>query len=75
MSTRDEEIGSYLRQLRKQHHFTLEEAADRLGLSFKTVANYETGKRSTKIDVLQKFCDIYGTSVEEVLRSSKRNIE
>ena len=72
MSTRDEEIGAYLRLLRKKNGFTLEEAARRLGCSFKTVANYETGKRATKIDVLEKFCNIYGTTVDDVLNNSKR---
>lgn len=73
MSTRDEEIGAYLRQIRKIRKFTLNEAADRLGMSFKTVANYETGKRKTKIEVLEKFCNVYGISVDEVLTNSKRN--
>ena len=71
MSTRDEEIGAYLRRLRKQNHFTLEEVADRIGMSFKTVANYELGKRKTKLDVLQQFCDVYHTTIEDVLINSK----
>ena len=69
---RREEIGSYLRQLRKANGFTTEEVARKVGLSIKSINYYEFGQREMKLDVFEALCKIYQTTPDEVFQKSKR---
>lgn len=52
-----------LKELRKQKHLTLQELADKTGLSNQAISFYERGKRKPKIETWQKLADFFGVSV------------
>lgn len=52
-----------LKELREQKHLTLQELADKTGLSNQAISFYERGKRKPKIESWQKLADFFGVSV------------
>ena len=53
------EIGATLRRLRKQAGLQPDEVGSRVGLSGKTIQNYESGTRQPDAEVFLQLCDIY----------------
>jgi len=70
-TNRNYEIGMYLRRLRKQNHLTLEEVAKKMKVTTMTIYNYELGKRDLKVDVLEKFAEVYHINAGQILSNSK----
>ena len=52
-----------LKALRKRNHFTQQDIADRLGVTRSTVSNFEIGRRTPEIDVLEKLAAIYNVDL------------
>ena len=61
-------IGEFLAILRKSKGYTQQEAADRLGVSNKTVSSWETGASSPDISMLPAIAELYGVTCDELLR-------
>ena len=59
---------SYLRHLRRKNHITMTEAAQRLGISKATLSRYENAETEVKASVLLKMADLYGVSLEDLLK-------
>ena len=58
-------IGTQLRYIRKiMANETQQEMADRLGVTQRTITNWETDKRSPDFDMLAKICDFYNVSMD-----------
>lgn len=53
-------IGINLRRYRKDAGLTLEDVAERTGMSTAKISRIENGLTAAKMDVLQKFAEIYG---------------
>ncbi len=64
-------IGQFLRQLRKEKNLTQEQLGDCLGVAGKTVSRWETGNYLPSIDMLQALSRFYGITINEIL-SGKR---
>jgi HTH-type transcriptional regulator/antitoxin HipB len=62
-SSRDTDIGSALRALRKQHQMTQQELARQSGVSYSFINEVENGKRSIQLDVLNRVADLFGYTV------------
>lgn len=62
-----EDIATKLRQARLQANMTQKQVADRIGMTYQAISNYERGKTKVESDILVKLCEIYGVSVPEVL--------
>lgn len=58
------QIGSKLKQLRREKKMTQQEVAERLGITRSTISNYEIGRRSPHLTDLQKLAEIYGAGLE-----------
>ena len=60
-------VGERIRAARKQAGLTLEEVADRLGISNQSVAQWETGRRKPKLETLQRIADALQVPIESLL--------
>lgn len=58
------EIGTKLKNLRKQKKVTQQELADRIGLNRATISNYEVGRRTPHLPELQLFADFFGVGLD-----------
>ncbi|WP_035462242.1 helix-turn-helix domain-containing protein [Alicyclobacillus macrosporangiidus] len=60
-------FGKRLRYLRQQKHLTMKELGQIFGLAESTISGYENGIRSPDIELLPKFADFFGVSVDYLL--------
>lgn len=65
------DIGGFLAALRKSKGYTQQEAADLLGVSNKTVSNWETGASSPDISMLPALAELYGVTCDEIARGRR----
>ena len=61
------QIGKNITQLRKTNNMTQMELADKLGISFQAVSNWERGNTMPDISKLPELADIFHISVDELL--------
>lgn len=62
-----------LHYLRKRDKVTQEDLADRLGVSRQSVSKWETGEAYPETDKLIMLCDIFGVSLDDMLRNDLAN--
>lgn len=65
-------IADKLKELRTKKGLTREAAAEKIGISARTLANYERGERIPQGEILACIADFYGVSREELLLDSLR---
>lgn len=63
----NEEIGVRLRDLRQKADYSLQDIAERVGISRFTYYNFERGRRTISVDLLKKICDSYNYNYLELL--------
>ncbi len=59
-----------LQRLRKNKGFTQAELAERVGVSCRSIQNYELGTRYPKRNILDKLCEVLETKIEYLVSSS-----
>ena len=57
-----------LKHYRKLHNLTQQQLSDKVGIIRQSLSLYENGIRECKIDYLIKFADVFGISVDELVR-------
>ena len=57
-------IGSNIRQLRKQKGLTQEQVAERLGISYQAVSKWESGANTPDITLLPPIAELFGVSID-----------
>lgn len=62
-----QKIGRILSELRKKHNMTQMELADRMGISFQAVSNWERGTSMPDISKLPELAALFGVSIDELL--------
>jgi Zn-dependent peptidase ImmA (M78 family)/DNA-binding XRE family transcriptional regulator len=70
-----EELGQRLRIARDSARLTQEDAAERLGMSRTTVVAIEKGDRRARLDEVRGFAQLYGTSVNALLRDEAVHVD
>ncbi len=58
-----------LQKLRKQKGLTQAELAEKVGVSSRSIQNYELGSRYPKRNILDKLCEVLGTKIEYLVSS------
>ena len=69
------EIGEYLSGLRKYYKITQGELASRLGVTRQSVSKWETGAAIPDIEILMKLSEIYGISINDILKADISKIK
>ena len=64
-------LGAFLAVLRKSQGITQKELAERVGVSDKTISHWERDESAPDISVLPILGDIFGVTVDELLRGEK----
>lgn len=67
------EIANRLLELRKKHGLSQEQLADKLGISRQSVSKWERAEASPDTDNLLLLADLYGVSLDELLRGFDAN--
>ena len=60
-------IASKLRDARKNVGLTQKEVADKLGVTFQAISNYERGVNKIEASTLYRLCELYGISTASIL--------
>lgn len=68
-------LSENLHYLRKRDKITQEELADRLGVSRQAVSKWETGEAYPETDKLITLCDMFGVSLDELVRGTVTKTE
>lgn len=58
-----------LQKLRKERGYTQSELAEKVGVSCRSIQNYELGDRYPKRDILNRLCNVLGTKIEYLVSS------
>ena len=61
------ELGKYLRDLRKSCDYTQEYVASKLNIIHQTYSHYETGRNTPPIDIIYSLAKLYQIPVERLL--------
>lgn len=64
-------LPEYLRQLRKFYCCTQKYIASQLNISRQTYSHYETGRIMPSINILYRLAQIYGISVDDILKQTE----
>ena len=67
-------VGERIKAARKKAGMTQKELADKLGIPYQGISQYERGIRKPKIDTLVKIADSLGVTLEELLSTRTRGI-
>lgn len=68
-----ENIGGFLRDLRKEKNLTQEELAEKYGISSKTVSRWETGKTLPDLATLVELADYYEVDIKEIIDGERKS--
>ena len=69
------QIGKKITDLRKNNNMTQMELADKLGISFQAVSNWERGNTMPDISKLPELAEIFHISVDELLNGKAPLVE
>lgn len=64
-------IGQFIKAIRKEKNLTQREAAERMGISEKTVSKWETGNELPEVSLMLPLCNLLGISVNELLSGER----
>ncbi len=70
-----QKIGKRIVSLRKEKNMTQMELADKLGISFQAVSNWERGNSMPDISKLPELAEIFGVTLDELLGEKSPLIE
>ncbi len=69
------QIGKYLSILRKYYKITQDELANRLKVTRQAISKWETGAAIPDIELLMKLSEIYGISINDILKADTESIK
>lgn len=67
-------IGNFLRELRKEKNLTQEQAADKLGVSGRTISRWETGAYMPDISLIVDIAEMYDVDVRDIIDGERKDI-
>ena len=66
-----EKIGKFIQKIRKDKKITQSELAEKLGVSDRTVGNWENGRNMPDLSLFKPLCDELGITINELLSGEK----
>ena len=70
-----QKVGEFIKKLRKENHLTQAEFAEKYGITYQAVSNWEHGKNLPDIALLKQIADDFNVSIDELLGSDKKNLK
>lgn len=68
-------IGRFIQERRKEKNITQQELAEKLGVTDRSVSNWENGKNMPDVSLYKELCDELDISVNELISGEKLNDE
>lgn len=68
-------IGKFIANLRKEKNMTQQDLGEKLGVSFKTVSKWETGRGMPDLSLFNPLCEELGITINELLSGEKLDKE
>ena len=66
-----EKIGKFILENRKRKKLTQAELAEKLGVTDRTISNWENGKNMPDLSLFKPLCDILGITINELMSGEK----
>lgn len=66
-----EKIGKFIAQCRKEKNMTQQELSEKLGVSDRTIGNWENGRNMPDLSLFQPLCDELGITVNDLMSGEK----
>ena len=66
-----EKIGKFIAKLRKEKKITQSELAEKLGVTDRSVSNWENGKNMPDLSLFKPLCDALNISINELMSGEK----
>lgn len=70
-----EKIGKFISKCRKEKNITQSELAEKLGVTDRSISNWETGKNMPDLSLFRPLCELLNISINELLSGEKINKE
>lgn len=70
-----ERIGKFIATCRKEKKITQSDLAEQLGVTDRSVSNWETGKNMPDLSLFKPLCEILGITINELLSGERLNQE
>ena len=70
-----QKVGEFIKKLRKENHLTQAEFAEKYGITYQAVSNWEHGKNLPDIALLKQIANDFNVSIDELLGSEKKNLK
>ena len=68
-----EKIGKFIAENRKKRNLTQADIAEQLGVSNRSISNWENGKNMPDLSLLKPLCEILNITINELLSGEKLN--
>ena len=68
-----EKIGKFIKTLRKEKKLTQSELATKLGVTDKSISNWENGKNMPDLSLFKPLCEILGITINDLISGEKLN--
>lgn len=65
-------VGSFLRELRKEKQLTQEQLAERFGVTNRSVSRWETGSNMPDLSILVELADFYGVDIRDIIDGERK---
>lgn len=66
-----EKIGRFIASIRKQKNITQNELAEKLGVSDRTIGNWENGRNMPDVSLFKPLCEELGVTLNDLLSGEK----
>ena len=70
----DVALGSILKEYRQQNKMSLQNVADKIGVTKQMIFHYENGRSALTVNQLIKICNVYGVDYVTVLKQTQIKI-
>ena len=70
-----QKVGEFIKKLRKDNHLTQAEFAEKYGITYQAVSNWEHGKNLPDIALLKQIADDFNVSIDELLGNEKKPLK
>ena len=64
-------VGKFIQKLRKEKKMTQQELADKLGVTDKSIGNWENGRNMPDLSLFKPLCDILDISINELMSGER----
>lgn len=65
-------VGSFLRELRKEKQLTQEQLAERFGVTSRSVSRWETGSNMPDLSILVELADFYDVDIRDIIDGERK---